>query len=73
MLNSPIRKKSSLVSITSNKFTNVNHENGVSLPHTAMISGGNSLDFDKGFMAKIGPILKVYDPGYTVAQNKTFT
>ena len=73
MLNSPIRKKSSLVSITSNKFTSINHENVASHPVTAMISGGNSLDFDKGFMAKIGPILKVYDPGYTGAQNKTFT
>ena len=73
LLNASMRKKSSLVSINSSKYKGVSQDNGCEQPSTNIISGGNSHDFDRGLMAKMDPIMKVYDPSYSIAQNKSFT
>ena len=59
-----MRKKGSLVSINSSKLMNINNDNA-SQPVTTIITGGNSHDFEKNVMAKMDPVLKIYDPGYS--------
>ena len=59
-----MRKKGSLVSINSSKLMNIHNDIG-SQPVTTIITGGNSHDFEKNVMAKMDPVLKIYDPGYS--------